>query len=101
VDHDAVIRRLRGLDRFGELTSRRRPDHLDVEARGVGGKINRQLVTIQPAGFWVPIAVFGAEALRAQHLRKRADGSVAMILHQDRDDLDALLDCRDQLGSHH
>ena len=47
------------------------------------------------------VAVAGAEPLRAQRLRERADRGEAVVLHQHHDDLEALLDRGDQLGRHH
>ena len=49
----------------------------------------------------VAVAVRGAESLRSQRLRQRADRGEAVVLHQHQDDLDALLHRGDQFGGHH
>ena len=76
------------------------PDHLGAEAGGVGGQVDRQLGAVEPAVV-AAVAVGGAEPLRAQRLRERADGGEAVVLHQHDDDLDALLHGGDQFGGHH
>ena len=55
----------------------------------------------QPAGAGVAVAVAGAEPLRAERLRQRADRGEAVVLHQHHDQLDALGDGGDELLRHH
>ena len=93
VDDDGAAVRGRGLgvpDRLLELLRRAHLDDGGAEAAGVGGQVDRQPVAVQPAGGVVAEAVGGAEALRTELLRQRADGVEAVVLDQDDDDLDAV-----------
>ena len=100
VDHRGALAGLGHLDRVGELGGRGHPDDVGAQAGGVGGQVDRQLGAVEPAVV-AAVAVGGAEPLRAQRLRQRADRGEAVVLHQHDDDLDALLHGGDQFGGHH
>ena len=87
----------RGLLELGDRARRgaRRP-----EAGGVRGQVDRQRRR-RRARSCGAVAVAGAEALRAERLRQRADRREAMVLHQHDDQLDALLHGGDELLGHH
>ena len=70
-------------------------DDVGAEARGVGGQVDRQHVAVE-AGVGA-VAVAGAEPLRAERLRQRADRREAVVLHEHDDQLDALVDRGDDL----
>ena len=87
VDDDRPGRRLAArasarADR--KLVDGARPGPPGAEARGVGGEVDRQQVAVEPAAGRVAVAVAGAEPLRADALRERADRGEAVVLRPGR-----------------
>src|SRR2546423_7163370 len=88
------------LQRGPEVVDALRAQHPHAEALRVGGEVDGQHATVQPpVGAAVPVP--RSEPLHAQLLRQRADRREAVVLHQDDDDLHALLHGGDQLLRHH
>ena len=74
-------------------------DDVGAEARGVGGEVDRQTSPSRPVVG--AVAVAGAEPLRAERLRQRADRGEAVVLHQHDDQLEPSCDRGDELLRHH
>src|SRR3954454_8023758 len=100
-DRPCIVRpRLGRPDRLVELGAGADFDDVHTEAAGIGGKVYREHVALQPA-IGITITIARAETLGSQLLRERADRVEAVVLHEDHDDLDPLLNGGDQLGRHH
>ena len=99
VDDGGHVGCLRLRERLLELGDVAGAEHVGSEAGGVGGQVDREHVAVE-AGVGA-VAVAGAEPLRAERLRQRADRREAVVLHEHDDQLDALLDGGDELLRHH
>src|SRR2546430_1377370 len=97
----AALVPLRLIERGPEVVDPLGAQHPYAQALGVGGQVDRQDATVQPPAVRAAVPVPGAEALHAKLFRQRADRREAVVLHQDDDELHALLHGGDQFLRHH